>query len=150
MLPCYGLDTCRQTEFYERQQFLRRIPLCPLHLKCDNNWHHPPLIKQDIQEGGRVIACLPESFPNTLNVCTERTKLLLHIVVTSINLADIPDSRFALCRQRGKHQGHTCAYIGTLQLFTEQLSWSLHETAIRITQNNTRSHAHQLIGEIHT
>ncbi len=31
MLPCYGLDTCGQTEFYERQQFLRRIPFCPLH-----------------------------------------------------------------------------------------------------------------------
>ncbi len=51
-------------------------------------------------------------FQNTLNVRTERTKLPLHVIKTAINLADIPDFRFALCRQHSKHRGHIVDNLG--------------------------------------
>src|SRR5271157_73593 len=51
-------------------------------------------------------------FQNTLNVRAERTKLPLHAIITSINLADIPEFRFALRCQHGKHPGHIVDNLG--------------------------------------
>ncbi len=88
-------------------------------------------------------------FAQPFDLGAQRGQFLIHLFVSTVNLADIADGRFALGRKGGQNQGHTGADIRAFHFLTVKAGGSLDDHAVRVAQDNLGAHADQFIGKKH-
>src|SRR2546422_620075 len=91
-------------------------------------------------------SCAPDlSAP--LNLRPQRSQPVVDVLVAPLDLPDVLDHRIALRRERGQQHRHAGADVGTLDLLPAQRRGPRDHGAMRIAQNDARTHTDQLVDE---
>src|SRR5690242_10453291 len=86
---------------------------------------------------------------HALDLGAEGAKALIDALVAALDLTDVVDHALPLCAKRGEQNGHTRSDIGGLHIPAAELRGTDDDRAVRIAENDSSTHADQLVDEEH-
>src|SRR6266550_3096479 len=77
----------------------------------------------------------------------ECNESLVHSLVTALDLADVVDDALSFGAERGDEKSHARADVGRIEGRATQCRWSRNKSAMRVAQDNLRTHRDQFVDE---